>query len=123
MVKIVIARLNSTVAFLILISGPVICNKTFAGINHSIISDSFNSWDHKTKWEQADNVCSHFIKLIDSFESRTRKKAVRFQIDRSDPKVKVGYRAALQMPELIPLTFHVKVSAFPSQQAEGIVVC
>jgi hypothetical protein len=99
MVKIIMARLNSTMAYLILILGSRICNRTFAGIINTIIPGSFNSRYFKTKWEQRSSVCSHFIRLIDSSESRIRKSAV------------------------IPLTFHAKVSAFPSRQAKGIVVC
>lgn len=99
MVKIIMARLNNTIAYLILMLGSRICNKTFAGVSYTIIPGSFNSRYLKTKWEQRSSVCSHFIKLIDSSESRIRKSAV------------------------IPLTFQVNVSAFPSPQAKGIVVC
>jgi hypothetical protein len=113
MVKMVIGRVNSIIDFLILISGPFICNKIFACIYNSIIPNSFNRRDHNLKWEQADHVCSHFIKLVNSFKSRTPENAAHFQGDRSDLKAQIGYHTALQAPDLISLTFHVKVSAFP----------
>lgn len=122
MVTIIMARLSNITAFLILILGSVIRNRTFAGVKYSIISNSLNNRDLNTKWGQQSIVCSHLIKLIDSSESMIRNCAARFQKDRSYPKVKKGHTAALHVPDIVPLTFHLRILTAPDLQVKEIAV-